>query len=147
MALNFPNSPANGDVFNGFVWDEAAGVWKKQNSIKFFVGATPPNSPLPGDGWFDSVTGTTAVYYDDGDSSQWIELGEVGPTGPTGPTGTTGATGETGPTGSGTTAIQPTAPGSPSPGDTWFNSTDGRSYIYYNDGDSSQWVEFGFRTA
>jgi len=71
-------------------------VWKKQNNIKFYVGATPPASPLPGDGWFNNESGTTAVYYDDGSSAQWVELGNVGPAGPTGPTGPTGATGANG---------------------------------------------------
>ena len=27
------------------------------------------------------------------------------------------------------------------PGNLWFNSEDGRLYIYYNDGDSEQWVD------
>ena len=99
MTLNFPSSPTNGQLFNGFVWDASAGVWKKQNSIKFSVGATPPVSPLPGDGWFDSDTGTTAVYYNDGSSSQWVELGNATALGPTGPTGAQGATGPTGPIG------------------------------------------------
>jgi len=34
-----------------------------------------------------------------------------------------------------------TVPTTPSSGDTWFNTTDGRTYIYYVDADSSQWVE------
>ena len=34
-----------------------------------------------------------------------------------------------------------TAPTTPSSGDTWFDSTSGRTYIYYVDTDSSQWVE------
>jgi hypothetical protein len=75
MSLNFPNSPANGDIYNGFVWDATAGVWKKQNNIKFFVSPTPPNSPLPGDGWFNNALGIAAIYYNDGDSEQWVEIG------------------------------------------------------------------------
>tara|TARA_R100000458_G_scaffold53672_1_gene56166 strand:- start:1418 stop:2416 length:999 start_codon:yes stop_codon:yes gene_type:complete len=34
-----------------------------------------------------------------------------------------------------------TAPTTPNSGDTWFDSTSGRTYIYYVDTDSSQWVE------
>ena len=34
-----------------------------------------------------------------------------------------------------------TAPTSPSSGDTWFDSVSGRTYIYYTDADTSQWVE------
>ncbi len=34
-----------------------------------------------------------------------------------------------------------TAPTTPSSGDTWFDSVSGKTYIYYTDTDSSQWVE------
>lgn len=34
-----------------------------------------------------------------------------------------------------------TAPGSPSPGDRWFNLSLGILFTYVNDGNSSQWVE------
>jgi hypothetical protein len=33
------------------------------------------------------------------------------------------------------------APSSPSAGNLWYNSNLGRTFIYYNDGDSSQWVD------
>lgn len=33
-------------------------------------------------------------------------------------------------------------PSSPIVGDRWLNIDDGNIYTYYNDGDSSQWVEF-----
>lgn len=33
------------------------------------------------------------------------------------------------------------APSNPSDGELWYNSTDGRTYVYYNDGSSSQWVD------
>ena len=34
-----------------------------------------------------------------------------------------------------------TPPSSPEDGNLWFNSQEGRLYIYYNDGDSAQWVD------
>ena len=44
--------------------------------------------------------------------------------------------------GGGTTAtVSDTAPGSPSAGDLWYDSSDPGLYIYYNDGSSSQWVQ------
>ena len=43
--------------------------------------------------------------------------------------------------GGGSYTISATAPLSPSAGDVWFDSTDGLSYIYYNDEDTSQWIE------
>ena len=39
-------------------------------------------------------------------------------------------------------AISDTAPGSPSSGDLWFDTTELVPYIYYADGTSNQWVEF-----
>ena len=38
-------------------------------------------------------------------------------------------------------SVSDTAPPSPVNGDMWFNSTDTKLYIYYNDGSSSQWVQ------
>ena len=38
--------------------------------------------------------------------------------------------------------ISDTAPGSPSEGDLWWDSTRGTGFIYYTDTNSSQWVEF-----
>jgi hypothetical protein len=37
--------------------------------------------------------------------------------------------------------ISPTAPSTPVAGDVWWNSNLGSLFIYYNDGDSSQWIE------
>jgi len=38
---------------------------------------------------------------------------------------------------------QSTAPTSPNVGDYWVDNSDGTTYVYYNDGNSSQWIEFG----
>ena len=74
--------------------------------------------------------------------------GATGPTGATGagvagPAGATGPTGPTGGTGpSGRFYIGLTAPAGPVPGDAWWKSDNAQTYIYYNDGTSSQWVSF-----
>lgn len=36
--------------------------------------ATPPGSPVNGSAWFDTNAGTLYVYYDDGNSSQWVQV-------------------------------------------------------------------------
>jgi len=43
--------------------------------------------------WYNSNDGRTYIYYNDGNTSQWVEFGNAngGPTGPTGPTGATGS--------------------------------------------------------
>ena len=39
-----------------------------------------------------------------------------------------------------------TAPSSPSDGDVWYSESNGVTYVYYNDGSSSQWVATGAPT-
>jgi hypothetical protein len=43
--------------------------------------------------------------------------------------------------GGGTTTVSNTAPSSPSQGDIWIDSDSAIQYIYFSDGDSSQWAE------
>ena len=66
--------------------------------------ATAPSTPNNGDMWFDTESGTIKVYYNDGDTSQWVTAagvqGAVGFTGSRGVTGFTGSFGNTGFTGS-----------------------------------------------
>jgi hypothetical protein len=66
--------------------------------------ATPPSTPNNGDMWFDTESGTIKVYYNDGDTSQWVTAagtqGSIGYTGSRGATGATGAQGPIGYTGS-----------------------------------------------
>lgn len=42
--------------------------------------------------------------------------------------------------------ISDTAPVTPANGSVWWNSNTGYAFIYYNDGDSSQWVELSPRS-
>lgn len=37
--------------------------------------------------------------------------------------------------------VSPTAPTSPTEGNIWFNSNNGKIFVYINDGDTSQWVQ------
>jgi hypothetical protein len=86
------------DTGNYYVWDGSS--WDNLGQIDGPTGPTgPPGDPVlsvqddfpedpeSGDFWFNSVTGVAAVYYEDEDSAQWVEMGNIGPTGPTGPTG------------------------------------------------------------
>jgi hypothetical protein len=84
------------------------------------VGDVAPSNPNDGDLWFDSSELKTFIYYNDGNSSQWVEAA-----------------------GDGGASVQSssTAPSSPSDGDLWFNDNNLKLYIYYNDGSSAQWVE------
>ena len=75
MALNFPNSPSNGDTAHGFTYNASKGVW---DNLDATVGDTAPSSPRNGDLWFDSSTAKLYIRYEDGSSNQWISLSVPG---------------------------------------------------------------------
>ena len=54
------------------------------------ISDTPPSTPSVGDLWFDSVSGGMYVWYDDGDSTQWVATSASGAKGDTGADGATG---------------------------------------------------------
>ena len=119
------------------------------------AGPTGPTGPTGATGADSTVPGPTGPTGPQGESGPIGETGPTGPTGadstvpgPTGPTGPTGADstvpGPTGPTGpDGKYLESATAPSSPEPGDIWFNTTTGSTYIYYD----SYWVGVGGGTA
>ena len=80
MALTFPSSPTNGQVYtdtatgNRYTYDSTRGLWKiTANTVAMSVSSTPPANVATGSLWFNREIGRTFVYYDDGDSIQWIE--------------------------------------------------------------------------
>ena len=88
-------------------------------SSRVAVGTEPPGGSAQGDLWWDSDIGELYVYYEDGDSNQWVE--------------TAG--------GSETVTISDNPPPSPNSGDLWWESDTARLKVYYDDGDSQQWVD------
>ena len=85
-----------------------------------------PSSPNDGALWFDTTGLKMYVYYADGSSSQWVES-------------TPGAGASSG---AAAVSISETGPSTPDQGALWFDPSDLTPYIYYNDGNSSQWIEF-----
>ena len=61
---------------------------------------------------WNTTTGSTEVY----DGTAWGNIG-------------------------GGAIISTTAPSAPNPGDLWYDSDDGRLFVYYNDGTTAQWVD------
>jgi len=122
-AFNFPNSPSTNDVYtaNGVSFKWNGTIWQRISSSTGAQGATgsggptgaqgaaagltistsAPGSPSAGDMWWDSDSGLFLTYYNDGNSSQWVELnqGPIGAQGAQGHQGATGAQGATGSTG------------------------------------------------
>ena len=85
------------------------------------VGNTAPESPTSGSIWFNSNTGELLVYYDDGDSFQWIQ-----------PIGSAGAA---------TVLVSNAQPANVSIGTLWLNSDTGRLLAYYSDGVQPYWIQ------
>ena len=92
---------------------------------KLTVGNTAPNLPMTGDLWWKSDDGVLKIYYQDADSIQWVDAS---------PNGYGGAAGAS-------VTTSDAAPGSPTDGDLWWDSTTGILKIFYQDGDSAQWTD------
>jgi len=114
---------------NTLVYDALTSEWiAGPGGGRFAVSETPPPDPLNGDTWLDSVTGNSYLYYEDYDNDQWIQI--AGPN-------------MAAARGAGF-FVQDATPSSPVSGDIWYDPTEGFTYVYYVDADSSQWIQFGF---
>lgn len=76
MALDFPASPTNGQVYGSYVYNSTVGAWqaREDSATVATISTVLPTSANPGDIWYDSDDGTSYIYYDDGTSAQWVEL-------------------------------------------------------------------------
>ena len=128
MALNFP---ANTDLpyidpISGlkYIFNTTVGAWEAAIQPPAIVASNPPAITIPGFLWWDDVSGSLYVYYKDEDSEQWVEAV------PSGASKTRN-----------TVAIGVNPPDAPTEGEMWWDSENGRLYIYYTDEDSSQWIQ------
>ena len=54
------------------MWDSANSRWAP-SVLQTKIGDAAPSSPLNGNLWWDSSTGRLKIYYEDIDSSQWVD--------------------------------------------------------------------------
>ena len=118
MKKVFPAQPVVGEVFtndNGYTWVYGGKGWK-----------------------------TVGVFYPvkSGGGSEEGSPGITGATGATGSAGITGATGPAGPPGENSYFYQPTTPTENlHNGAMWFNTDDGKVYVYTFDGTNYFWIQ------
>ena len=70
------STPANEDVlkYNGSEWVNSPATL----TAKAAISENPPTNAAAGDMWWKSDEGTMKVYYNDGDTSQWVDASPVG---------------------------------------------------------------------
>ena len=98
--VNLPDAPSNGttQTVGGitYTYNSTKGYWTAAASSGGGGGGgasvttddSAPGSPSDGDLWYDTDDGGMFVYYEDTDSSQWVEvIGSVGSDGAAGATG------------------------------------------------------------
>ena len=75
-AMDFPSSPTNGQVFGAYTYDSTKGAWRVTGvqATSVISSPTPPTNPTAGNIWLNTNDGVLFVYYNDGDTSQWIEM-------------------------------------------------------------------------
>ena len=165
MAVDFPNSPNTGDThtegggvwkWNGYAWrrvpDPGAKGEPGVKGQKGEIGSTGSQGDKGEKGAASTVAGPQGQKGEAGEKGATGANGDKGAKGePSTVPGDKGDKGEIGNTGSGTKGEKgagssvtigtspPTSP-TPAPGDMWWDSDDADLHVYYNDGNSAQWV-------
>ena len=84
--------------------------------------SSDPASGTSGEIYFNTVDSELKVH----DGSAWSPLAGGG--------------------GGGALVVSESAPESPTSGQLWYSSSNARTYVYYEDGSSNQWIEIGSAT-
>jgi len=78
------------DTTNNAFYFRSGSTWRQVSgggSSSITTSDTAPSSPSDGDLWYETDTGRTLVYYADGSSSQWVEIGVASASGVSGAAG------------------------------------------------------------
>ena len=141
---NSPPNPVNGDLWwksdSGVLkifyedadtdqWVDASPTAASALGAKVLTSDVPPQNPVNGDLWWKSDTGVLKVYFSDADSNQWVDASPAG--------GITAGSNQ----GGASVTTSDAAPLYPSDGDLWWESTSGILKIFYDDGNTQQWVD------
>lgn len=137
MAIDFPNSPSEGQSFSvgdrTWVWSSlGGGFWRATSTTIGYVGSA---GYLGSFGYTGSQGVIGPVGYVGSQGIQGIQ-GDQGIRGYTGSAGVGGGGG-----GGASVTVSDTTPGAAAQGYLWFNSNTATLKIYYNDSSSEQWVD------
>ena len=165
MAIDFPNSPNTGDVHSdgGASWRWSGYAWRRipdpgakgepgEKGQKGEIGSTGSQGDKGEKGAPSTVAGPQGQKGEAGIKGATGANGDKGAKGePSTVAGDKGDKGDKGGTGAGTKGDKgagssvtigvspPTSP-TPAPGDMWWDSDDADLHVYYDDGNSAQWV-------
>jgi hypothetical protein len=118
-----PDAPTDGTQYG-----RQSGAWTPisvSGGPPVIIAATPPSAASAGDLWWDSVGGQLYVYFTDANSSQWVIAVNAGSSG----------------AGAGASiSVGATPPVNPTVGALWWDAVGAQMYLWFNDGNSSQWV-------
>jgi hypothetical protein len=81
--MDFPNSPTIGQTYGGYEWDgekwRAMGTGTSTGGgANVTTSSNPPTGKVDGDLWWEDDTGILYVFYDDGNSKQWVAIASGG---------------------------------------------------------------------
>ena len=85
MPISLPDNPTDGQTVQIgtiiYTYDATVGVWNSNSAVgptltpaTVTTSDTAPSNPSNGDMWFDSSVGKTFIWYDDGTSTQWVQM-------------------------------------------------------------------------
>ena len=121
------SNPTSGHVLS---WNGTDYAWVGQSAggASVTVSDAAPSTPSNGDLWFKSDEAVLKVRYEDGSSNQWVDALPMGISGGGG--------------GGASVTVDDSAPSTPTAGDLWWDSDNGRLKVYYTDATpDSQWVD------
>lgn len=80
MALNFPSSPVNGQIYTvgdqSWRWDASSTSWnvvsQSEAAGPVYIGSLPPTVAPEGALWWNSNSGQLYIRYADVDGAQWV---------------------------------------------------------------------------
>lgn len=135
-ALDFPDNPTNGQVYDKWTWDGTMWVLTAGGAgsgFTFMQDAVPTATAVK-QTWFETDTGASYVWSNDGNSTQWVQYAPGG--------GSGGG-------GSGFTFVSDVKPTAAKVGDTWFDistaASGGTSWVAIEEGALGSelvWVQF-----